>query len=238
MKVSGVRKGEDTVVARAGGIRPDAASEHLAEQYLVPTVVETTSRGERAFDIYSRLLKERIIFVTTSINDDVSSLVCAQLLFLQSEASDRDISMYINSPGGSITAGLAIYDTMQLSSCDISTFCIGFAGSMGTVLLAAGTKGKRYSLPNATIHYHPALITGGLAGSAPDIEIHARELLRLQTRNLDILSHHTGTSVEQLRSDFQRDRFFTAEQAEEYGLIDHVVDSESGSGQESNNAKV
>ncbi len=196
------------------------------ENYLVPTVIETTNRGERAFDIYSRLLKERIIFVATPINDDIASLVCAQLLFLQSEEPDRDISMYINSPGGSITAGLAIYDTMQLVNPDVSTFCIGFAGSMGTVLLAGGAIGKRFSLPNATIHYHPALIQGGLAGSAPDIEIHARELLRLQDRNLDILSHHTGIPVEQLRSDFQRDRFFTAEQAREYGLVDQVVTSQ------------
>lgn len=196
------------------------------ENYLVPTVIETTNRGERAFDIYSRLLKERIIFVATPISDDVSSLVCAQLLFLQSEDPDRDIAVYINSPGGSITAGLAVYDTMQLVTPDISTFCIGFAGSMGTVILAAGTQGKRYALPNATIHYHPALIQGGLAGSAPDIEIHARELLRLQDRNLDILSHHTGKPVDQLRSDFQRDRFFTAEQAQEYGLLDQVVTSQ------------
>jgi len=210
-------------------------SEGGAERYLVPTVIETTNRGDRAFDIYSRLLKERIIFVTTSINDDVSSLVCAQLLFLQSEDPDRDISVYINSPGGSITAGLAIYDTMQLVAPDVGTFCIGFAGSMGTILLAAGAEGKRYSLPNATIHYHPALISGGLAGSAPDIEIHARELLRLQARNLDILSHHTGKTVEELRSDFQRDRFFTAQEAQEYGLVDHVVSSHSGSDEATSN---
>ncbi|HZT97300.1 MAG TPA: ATP-dependent Clp protease proteolytic subunit [Chloroflexota bacterium] len=194
-----------------------------SENYLVPTVIETTNRGERAFDIYSRLLKERIIFVATPISDEVSSLVCAQLLFLQSEDSDRDISMYINSPGGSITAGLAIYDTMQLIAPDVSTFCIGMAASMGCVLLAGGAHGKRYALPNATIHFHPAIITGGLAGSAPDIEIHARELLRLQERNLDILSHHTGKPVDQLKTDFQRDRFFTAEQAQEYGLVDEVV---------------
>ncbi len=193
------------------------------ENYLVPTVIETTNRGERAFDIYSRLLKERIIFVATPVSDEVSSLVCAQLLFLQSEDPERDISIYINSPGGSITAGLAIYDTMQLVSPDVSTFCIGFAGSMGCVLLAGGAAGKRYALPNATIHFHPALITGGLAGSAPDIEIHARELLRLQERNIDILSHHTGKAADQLKADFQRDRFFTAEQAQEYGLVDQVV---------------
>ncbi|HEV3312545.1 MAG TPA: ATP-dependent Clp protease proteolytic subunit [Chloroflexota bacterium] len=208
-----------------------------SEQYLVPTVVETTNRGERAFDIYSRLLKERIIFVTTPISDDVASLVCAQLLFLQSEDHERDISMYINSPGGSITAGLAIYDTMQLVTPDVSTFCIGFAGSMGTVLLAGGMKTKRYTLPNATIHYHPALISGGLAGSAPDIEIHARELLRLQDRNLDILSHHTGKPVDQLKSDFQRDRFFTADQAQEYGLLDHVVASQQDESAASSNGK-
>jgi len=205
--------------------------------YLVPTVIETTNRGERAFDIYSRLLKERIIFVATPVTDDVASLVCAQLLFLQSEDPARDISMYVNSPGGSITAGLAVYDTMQLIAPDVSTFCIGFAGSMGTVLLTAGAAGKRYSLPNATIHYHPALITGGLAGSAPDIEIHARELLRLQDRNLDILSHHTGQPVEQLRADFQRDRFFTAEEAKEYGLIDHVVDSGPAGNETPGNSK-
>jgi ATP-dependent Clp protease protease subunit len=220
-------------------VKPSSGSEFKpnddAARYLVPTVVETTSRGERAFDIYSRLLKERIIFVATSINDDVSSLVCAQLLFLQSEDPDRDVSMYINSPGGSITAGLAIYDTMQLISPEVSTFCIGFAGSMGTILLAAGAHGKRYSLPNATIHYHPALITGGLSGSAPDIEIHARELLRLQARNLDILSHHTGKPANQLRDDFQRDRFFTADQAQEYGLVDHVVSSQSGSPESASN---
>jgi ATP-dependent Clp protease protease subunit len=210
----------------------------IAEQYLVPTVVETTNRGDRAFDIYSRLLKERIIFVTTSINDDVSSLVCAQLLFLQSEDPERDVSVYINSPGGSITAGLAIYDTMELISPDVSTFCIGFAGSMGTILLAAGAPGKRYSLPNATIHYHPALIQGGLAGSAPDIEIHARELLRLQDRNLDILSHHTGKSVDQLRSDFQRDRFFTADAARDYGLVDHVVTSHDSAPDITNNGHI
>lgn len=213
----------------------DSGEEGPPGAYLVPTVIETTNRGERAFDIYSRLLKERIIFVATSINDDVSSLVCAQLLFLQSEDPDRDISMYINSPGGSITSGLAIYDTMQLISPEVSTFCIGFAGSMGTVLLAAGAKDKRFSLPNATIHYHPALITGGLAGSAPDIEIHARELLRLQDRNLDILSHHTGKPVDQLRSDFQRDRFFTAEQAQEYGLVDHVYASQPAATEVSSN---
>lgn len=196
------------------------------ENYLVPTVIETTNRGERAFDIYSRLLKERIIFVATPLTDDVASLICAQLLFLQSEDPERDVSMYINSPGGSITAGLAVYDTMELISPEVSTFCIGFAGSMGTVLLAAGAHGKRYALPNATIHYHPALIQGGLAGSAPDIEIHARELLRLQERNLDILSRHTGKPVDQLRADFQRDRFFSAEQAQEYGLVDQVVESQ------------
>ena len=207
------------------------------ENYLVPTVIETTNRGERTFDIYSRLLKERIIFVATPISDDVASLVCAQLLFLQSEDPERDVSMYVNSPGGSITAGLAIYDTMQLMTPDVSTFCIGFAGSMGTILLAGGAKGKRYSLPNATIHYHPALIQGGLAGSAPDIEIHARELLRLQDRNLDILSHHAGKSVEQLRNDFQRDRFFTAEEAREYGLVDHVVDSQVADSAEPSNGK-
>lgn len=193
------------------------------QNYLVPTVIESTNRGERAFDIYSRLLKDHILFVATPITDDVASLVIAQLLFLQSEDPERDIQMYINSGGGSITAGLAIYDTMRYVKPDISTFCMGFAGSMATVLLAGGAAGKRFTLPNATIHYHPALIQGGLAGSAPDIEISVRELLRLQERNLDILAHHTGRPKDEIRADFQRDRFFTAEQAQDYGLVDQVV---------------
>lgn len=194
-----------------------------SQRYLVPTVIETTNRGERAFDIYSRLLKERIVFMATPVTDDVASLICAELLFLQSEDPDRDIFMYINSGGGSIYAGLAIYDTMQNIRPEVSTYCMGFAGSMATILLAGGAEGKRIALPNATIHFHPALISGGLAGSAPDIEIHARELLRMQERTLDILAHHTKMSVEQLRDDFQRDRFFTAEQAKDYGLVDEVI---------------
>lgn len=192
------------------------------ERYLVPTVIETTSRGERAFDIYSRMLKDRLIFVTTPIDDSVAALICAQLLFLQSEDPERDISMYINSPGGVVYSGLAIYDTMQLVSPDVSTICMGFCGSMATVLLGGGTPGKRFALPNATVHMHPAGMQN-LGGYAPDVEIHARELLRLHERNFDILAHHTGQPVEKIREDFSRDRFFNAEQAKDYGLVDEVI---------------
>jgi ATP-dependent Clp protease protease subunit len=195
------------------------------ESYLVPTVIETTNRGERAFDIYSRMLKDRLVFVTTPINDEVASLICAQLLFLQSEDPDRDIFMYINSPGGVVYSGLAIYDTMQLVTPEVATICMGFCGSMATVLLGGGTPGKRMALPNATIHMHPAGMQN-LGGYAPDVEIHARELLRLSERNFDILAHHTGQSVERIREDFSRDRFFNAEQAKDYGLIDEIIVAE------------
>jgi ATP-dependent Clp protease protease subunit len=192
------------------------------DRYLVPTVIEQTNRGERAFDIYSRLLKERIVFVTTPIDDAVASLATAQLLFLESEDADRDIYMYINSPGGVVYAGLAIYDTMQHVHPDVVTMCMGFCGSMATVLLAGGTAGKRLCLPNATVHMHPAGMQN-LGGYAPDVEIHARELLRLHERNFAILAHHTGQPVERIREDFSRDRFFTAQQAKEYGLVDEVL---------------
>ena len=195
------------------------------ERYLVPTVVETTNRGERAFDIYSRMLKDRLVFVTTPIDDAVASLVTAQLLFLQSEDAQADIFMYINSPGGVVYSGLAIYDTMQHVSCDISTMCMGFCGSMATVLLAGGAAGKRFCLPNSTVHMHPAGMQN-LGGYAPDVEIHARELLRLHERNFAILSNHTGQAVEKIREDFSRDRFFNAEQAKEYGLIDDIISEE------------
>ncbi|HZU14780.1 MAG TPA: ATP-dependent Clp protease proteolytic subunit [Chloroflexota bacterium] len=195
------------------------------ESYLVPTVIEQTNRGERAFDIYSRLLKERIVFVTTPIDDAVASLATAQLLFLESEDADRDIYMYINSPGGVVYAGLAIYDTMQHIRPDVVTMCMGFCGSMATVILAGGTAGKRIALPNATVHMHPAGMQN-LGGYAPDVEIHARELLRLHERNFAILAHHTGQPVDKIREDFSRDRFFTAEQAKEYGLVDEILTAE------------
>jgi ATP-dependent Clp protease, protease subunit len=195
----------------------------LPHSYIIPTVIEQTNRGERAFDIYSRLLKDRIIFLNTPIDDAIASLITAQLLFLQSEDPDRDIYLYINSPGGVVYFGLAIYDTMQHISCDVSTICLGFAGSMATPILAGGTAGKRFVLPNSTVHMHPAGLQN-LGGYAPDIEIHARELIRLQDRMFGILAHHTGNPVERIRDDFARDRFFTPAQAKEYGLVDEVLE--------------
>jgi ATP-dependent Clp protease protease subunit len=185
-------------------------------------VVEQTNRGERAYDIYSRLLKDRIIFVGSTIDDNVANLVVAQLLFLESEDPDKEISMYINSPGGSVDAGLAIYDTMQYIKSDVSTICVGLAASMGAVLLAAGAAGKRFSLPNSRIMVHqPA---GGAQGQAVDIEIHAREILRMREQLNVILSKHTGKSIEQISRDTDRDYFMSAEQAKEYGLIDGVME--------------
>jgi ATP-dependent Clp protease protease subunit len=195
------------------------------DRYLVPTVIEQTNRGERAYDIYSRLLRERIVFITTPIDDNVSSLATAQLLFLESEDADRDVYMYINSPGGVVYSGLAIYDTMQHIRPDVVTMCMGFCGSMATVILAGGTAGKRFALPNSTVHMHPAGMQN-LGGYAPDVEIHARELLRLHERNFAILSNHTGQPVERIREDFSRDRFFNAEQAKEYGLVDDILTAE------------
>ncbi len=195
------------------------------DRYIVPTVIETTNRGERAFDIYSRMLKDRLVFVTTPIDDAVASLITAQLLFLESEDPDREIYMYINSPGGVVYAGLAIYDTMQYIKPDVSTMCMGMSASMATVLLAGGTPGKRYTLPNSTVHMHPAGLQN-LGGYAPDVEIHARELLRLHESNFDILANHTGQPVEKIREDFARDRFFNAEEAKAYGLVDEVVTHE------------
>lgn len=192
------------------------------ERYIVPTVIETTNRGERSSDIFSRMLKDRLVFVTTPIDDGIASLITAQLLFLESEDRERDIYMYINSPGGVVYAGLSIYDTMQYIGPDVSTMCMGFCGSMATILLAGGAAGKRYALPNATVHMHPAGMQN-LGGYAPDIEIHARELLRLHESNFDILANHTGQPVERIREDFSRDRFFNAEQAKDYGLVDEVV---------------
>lgn len=190
-------------------------------QILVPMVVEQTGRGERAFDIYSRLLKERIVFLGTAIDDDVANLVIAQMLFLQSEDAEKDINVYINSPGGSVTAGLAIYDTMQFLKCDVTTYCMGQAASMGAVLLAAGTKGKRHALPNARIMIHQPW--GGAQGQASDISIQAKEILRLRDRLNGILAQHTGKSADSIARDTDRDFFMSADEAREYGLIDDVT---------------
>src|SRR5919109_134721 len=190
-------------------------------QSLIPMVVESTNRGERAFDIYSRLLKERIILLGTPIEDQIANLIVAQLLFLEHEDPERDIHLYINSPGGSITAGLAIYDTMRAIRPDVSTVCVGMAGSMATPILAGGAKGKRYALPHATIHMHPA--GGGARGYAPDVEIQYKELKRMQDMLHDLLSRHTGQPREKVADDFERDRFFSADAAVEYGLIDEVL---------------
>jgi ATP-dependent Clp protease protease subunit len=188
---------------------------------LIPMVIERTARGEREFDIYSRLLNERIIFLGTPIDDQVANLVVAQLLHLESEDPDKDISIYINSPGGSIYAGLAIYDTMKFVKPDIATMCVGVAMSMGSLLLAAGTKGKRAVLPNSRILIHQP--SAGFEGQSTDIEIHAREILNVRASIDQIYAQHTGLSAEQVRQDMERDRFFTAEQAVEYGLVDRVL---------------
>ena len=188
---------------------------------LVPMVVEQTNRGERAYDIFSRLLKDRIIFLGDAIEDHVANLVIAQLLFLVAEDPDKDINLYINSPGGVVTAGLAIYDTMQYLKCPVSTICIGQASSMGALLLTAGTKGKRFALPNARIMIHQPL--GGVQGQATDIDIQAREILRMRETINGILVHHTGQSMEAIRRDTDRDFFMSPEQAREYGLIDEVI---------------
>ena len=188
---------------------------------LVPMVVEQTSRGERAYDIYSRLLKERIVFIGSEITDDLANLVVAQLLFLQSEDAAKDVSVYINSPGGSVTAGLAIYDTMQFLKCDVVTYCIGQAASMGAVLLAAGAKGKRHALPGARIMIHQPW--GGAQGTASDIHIQAQEILRLKDYLNGILAKHTGKSVKEVAKDTDRDFFMSAQEAVAYGLVDDVL---------------
>jgi ATP-dependent Clp protease protease subunit len=190
-------------------------------QMLIPMVIEQTGRGERAYDIYSRLLKERIIFLGTEINDDISNLVIAQLLFLQSEDAEKDISIYINSPGGVVTAGMAIYDTMQFLKCPITTYCVGQAASMAAVLLGAGTKGKRFALPNARIMIHQPL--GGSQGQATDIEIQTKEILRMKKRLNEILAQHTGQPVKTIEKDTDRDFFMSAAEAVKYGLVDEVV---------------
>src|SRR5436305_1533653 len=188
---------------------------------LVPMVVEQASRGERAFDIYSRLLNERIVFLGTPINDDIANLIVAQLLHLESEDPDKDISLYINSPGGSVYAGLAIYDTMQFIKPDVQTICVGVAMSMGALLLAGGADAKRMALPNAKILIHQ--VSGGFQGQATDIEIHAREIIDLKRRLEEILALHTGRSTEQVGKDMERDYFLTSQEAQEYGIIDNVI---------------
>ncbi|MDD2597886.1 MAG: ATP-dependent Clp endopeptidase proteolytic subunit ClpP [Kiritimatiellae bacterium] len=192
---------------------------------LIPMVVEQTGRGERSYDIYSRLLQDRIIFIGTGVHDALSNLIIAQLLFLQSQDSKKDISVYINSPGGSVTAGLAIYDTMQFLQCDIATYCVGQAASMGAILLSAGTKGKRYALPNARIMIHQPW--GGAEGKASDIQIAAEEILRLKVRLNEILAFHTGKNVKTITNDTERDFFMSSEQAKTYGLVDEVLTKQS-----------
>jgi ATP-dependent Clp protease protease subunit len=196
----------------------------MMADYLVPIVIEQTSRGERAYDIYSRLLKERIVFIGGPIEDEVANLIMAQLLFLEGENPDKDIYLYINSPGGSITAGLAIYDTMQYIKADISTICIGQAASMGAILLAAGTKGKRFALPHTRIMIHQPAIYGGLQGPATDIDIQTRELLRLKRIVNEILAKHTSQPLEKVERDTERDFFMSSQEAKEYGIIDEIIE--------------
>ena len=197
----------------------------MSSSLFVPTVIETTGRGERAYDIFSRLLRERIIMVNGQIEETMANLVVAQLLFLAAEDSKREINVYINSPGGSVTAGLAIYDTMRILPCPVATTCVGFAASFGTVLLMAGDRGLRRSLPHARIHIHQPLIPGGISGQATDIDIQAREILRMREELNRILMYHTGQSMEKIQRDTDRDFFMTAEQAKEYHIVDEVISS-------------
>ena len=189
--------------------------------YLVPMVIETTGKGERAYDIYSRLLKDRIVFIGTPIDDVIANLIIAQILFLNMEDPGKDINIYVNSPGGSVTAGLAIYDTMRFVKCDVATYCLGQAASMGSLLLAAGTKGKRYSLPNARVMIHQPW--GGTQGTAADIHIQAKEILKLREQLNQILVHHTGQTLEKIEKDTDRDHFMSAQEAKDYGIVDQVI---------------
>ena len=200
---------------------------------LVPMVVEQSPRGERAYDIFSRLLKERIVFLGTGVNDDVANLIIAQLLFLEAEDPEKDITFYVNSPGGSVTAGMAIYDTMQYIKCDIATLCMGQAASMGALLLAAGTKGKRYSLPHSRIMIHQPM--GGFQGQATDIDIHAREILRMREDLNQIPANHTGQDIETIARDTDRDNFMGPEEACSYGLIDKVITNREATEEGNNN---
>ena len=195
----------------------------IGNNTLIPTVIEQSGRGERAFDIYSRLLKERIIFLVGPVNDHTANLVVAQMLFLESENPDKDIFFYINSPGGSVTAGMSVFDTMNFIKPDVSTLCLGQAASMGAFLLSAGAKGKRFALPNSRIMIHQPLISGGLGGQASDIEIHARELIKIKQKLNEFLAKHTGQPLEKIERDTDRDNFMSAEEAAAYGLIDHVT---------------
>ncbi len=205
----------------------DRKIDEIISQY-VPIVIEQTGRGERAYDIYSRLLKDRIVFIGSAINDYVANLVTAQLLFLEAEDPERDIFLYINSPGGSVTAGLAIYDTIQYISPDVSTICIGMAASMGAVLLAAGARGKRYSLPHSRVMIHQPW--GGVQGQAIDIKIHAEEIMRIRKMLNEILAHHTGNPIERIEKDTDREFFMSAEEAKEYGIVDQIIVSRKGRG--------
>lgn len=204
-------------------VRPYSIKHKIMNNFLVPMVVEQTGRGERGYDIYSRLLIDRIIFLGTPVDDNVANVIIAQLLFLQMTDPKKDIHLYINSPGGSVTAGLAIYDTMQFMTCDVNTYCIGQAASMGAVLLAAGAKNKRFALPNARIMIHQPW--GGVQGQASDISIQAREILRLKDRLNEILARHSGQPLDAIARDTDRDRFMSAEEARGYGLVDQVVQS-------------
>lgn len=197
----------------------------IGNNTLIPTVIEQSGRGERAFDIYSRLLKERIIFLVGPVNDHTANLVVAQMLFLESENPDKDIFFYINSPGGSVTAGMSIYDTMNFIKPNVSTLCLGQAASMGAFLLSAGEKGKRFALPNSRIMIHQPLISGGLGGQASDIEIHARELLKIKEKLNRLMAKHCGRDLADLERDTDRDNFMSAEEAKEYGLIDQVLEN-------------
>ncbi len=205
-----------------GNMQSNSGAQNTQALNLVPIVVEQTARGERSYDIYSRLLKERVIFIVGTIEDQMANLVVAQLLYLESENPDKDISIYINSPGGSVSAGMAIYDTMQFTSPDVSTLCIGQAASMGALLLAGGAQDKRYALPHSRVMIHQPL--GGFQGQASDVDIHAREILKIREELNIILAHHTGKPVEQIAQDTERDHFLNSVEAEEYGLIDSVLD--------------
>jgi ATP-dependent Clp protease protease subunit len=209
---------------RGDTLSKDAGLQDLAPSNigLIPMVVESSGRGERAYDIYSRLLKERVVFLVGEINDHVANLVVAQLLFLESENPDKEVHLYINSPGGSISAGMAIYDTMQFIKPDVSTLCVGIAASMGAFLLQAGARGKRYALPNSTVMIHQPL--GGFRGQATDIEIHAKYILSLRERLYILMAQHTGRTIEEIARDSERDKFLSATEAVEYGLVDKVLD--------------
>ena len=194
----------------------------IRDQILIPHVIEQTGRGERAYDIYSRLLKDNIVFIGQPISDELANTVVAQLLFLESEDPEKEVSLYINCPGGSVSAGLAIYDTLQFIRPDVTTYCLGQASSMGAILLAAGARGKRFALPNATVMIHQPL--GGARGQATDIQIQANEIVRVRARLTEILAHHTGRSAEEIARDIERDHYMTAEEAEAYGVVDSVIE--------------